>query len=75
MALKTTLEQLESVQAAIAAIEEGAQKYELEEGQMVERADIAQLYARESRLKASYAREQSRNSGGMQNRIRFGNSS
>ena len=75
MALKTTLEQLESVQATIALIEEGAQTYELEEGQMVERADLKTLYERESRLLGKYKREQNQSSGGTQNRVRFVNPS
>lgn len=47
--MKTYEEQLDSVQAAIAAIEGGAQKYEMD-GRTVERAELKTLYDREARL-------------------------
>ena len=56
MAIKTYTEQLESVQAAIEAIETGAQSYSAE-GQSVTRADLNALYAREARLQKLVARE------------------
>lgn len=42
--------QLTSVQAAIAAIEGGAQRYKYPDGTEVEAADLATLYAREKDL-------------------------
>lgn len=53
----TTLEKLESVQAAIAAIEGGAQEYQLDNNQRVRKADLKVLYAREEKLQAQYNRE------------------
>lgn len=50
-----TLEiQLERVQTAIAAIEEGAQKYEIN-NRSITKADLATLYNREKQLKAAIA--------------------
>jgi len=49
MAIKTYLEQLESVQAAIQAIESGAQSMEVS-GRKYTKADLATLYAREKYL-------------------------
>lgn len=48
--------QLESVQAAIRAIEGGAQSYKIS-NRSVTRADLATLYARETTLKSQIARE------------------
>ena len=48
--------QLESVQAAIKAIEGGAQSYMIS-NRSVTRADLATLYARETTLKSQIARE------------------
>ena len=45
----TYAEQLDSVQAAIAAIESGAQEY-THRGRTYKRADLGTLYAREERL-------------------------
>ncbi len=56
MALKTTLQQLEDVQTAIAAAERG-QSYTMD-GQTISRGDLAALYKREERLLARYAQEQ-----------------
>lgn len=56
MALKTTLEQLESVQTAIAAIEGGSQSYQLGDKRLT-RADLGMLYAREDRLLSRYRLE------------------
>ena len=47
--MATLAEQLTSVQAAIAAIEAGAQSATCE-GQTVTRAELGRLYAREERL-------------------------
>ncbi|HYD29202.1 hypothetical protein [Brevundimonas sp.] len=49
MAIKTYEQQLESVQAAIAEVEGGAQSYEMD-GRTLTRGDLATLYAREERL-------------------------
>ena len=52
-----TLEtQLDRVQAAIAAIESGAQSYQIA-NRRITKADLATLYARESSLKSQIARE------------------
>ena len=52
-----TLEnQLERVQAAIAAIEEGAQDYQID-NRKVSHADLATLYKREAALKNEIARQ------------------
>ena len=52
-----TLEiQLERVQSAIAAIESGAQPYQIANRRLT-KADLATLYARETSLKAQIARE------------------
>jgi hypothetical protein len=45
----TLAQQLESVQAAIAAIEAGAQQYSIE-GRSYTKPDLAALYKREERL-------------------------
>ncbi len=63
MALKTTLEQLESVQNAIATIEEGGQAYSIS-GRSLSYADLETLYRRETFLTAKYNRE-STGSGGI----------
>lgn len=53
--LAETLEtQLERVQRAIAAIEEGAQEYRID-NRRLKRADLSTLYTRESDLKAAIA--------------------
>mgnify|MGYP000874558421 FL=1 len=50
-----TLEiQLERVKTAIAAIETGAQKYEIN-NRSITKADLATLYSREKQLKAAIA--------------------
>ena len=49
--------QLERVQAAIAAIETGAQSYQIN-NRKVTKGDVATLYARETSLKSQIAREQ-----------------
>ncbi len=56
MAVKTTLEQLESVQAAIEKIELKGQAWSAS-GLSLSRADLGSLYAREERLIAKLARE------------------
>lgn len=53
----TTQEQLDSVNAAIRAIEGGAQEYWVA-GQRVRRADINYLYAERKRLEAQLHHEQ-----------------
>lgn len=52
--------QLESVQAAIAAIEGGAQSYSIA-GRSMSRGDLKTLYEREERLRALVERESSSN--------------
>ena len=59
-------QQLASVQAAIAAIESGAQSYSIL-GRTVTRANLKELYAREAHLEAKIARA---NRGGM--RVTYG---
>lgn len=49
--------QLESVRAAIAAIEGGAQEYTVDNRKLV-RADLSSLYSRESSLETKLARLQ-----------------
>jgi hypothetical protein len=56
MALKTTLEQLEAVQDAIAKVEAG--QAVTWGGKTITRADLRVLYAREDRLLERYRREQ-----------------
>lgn len=68
MALLTTLEQLESVQAAIQVIEAGAQYYSLSE-RAVRKPELDRLYERERELLARYAKEQSL--GGSRTRADF----
>ena len=58
MAIKTYTEQLESVQAAIASIEGGAQSHSIN-GRAMTKADIGTLYAREERLRPLADRERS----------------
>lgn len=55
--MATTAEQLASVQAAIAAIESGAQSVRYGERQM-NHADLATLYRREETLRSRLAAEQ-----------------
>ena len=62
MALKTTLEQLESVQTAIATIESGGQAYSIA-GRTLSRGDLDTLYAREKYLLSKYERESSGSGG------------
>jgi hypothetical protein len=60
MAIKTYAEQLESVQAAIAKIESGAQAYEIAvdgSQRRLTRGDLKTLYEREARLRPLAARE------------------
>jgi len=64
MAIKTYTEQLESVQAAIAAIETGAQWVEVA-GRKYVKGDIAALYAREERLYPLAKREAAGGTGGI----------
>lgn len=66
MALQTTTEQLERVQAAIAKIESGGQSYTVQGaggGVTYTRADLAELYKREERLLAQLNRENASSSG------------
>jgi hypothetical protein len=56
MAVKTTEEQLESVQTAIAKIEAGSQSYTIDDI-TYSKANIASLYKREERLLARYTTE------------------
>jgi len=56
MAVKTYLEQLESVQSAIASIEAGAQSVEIS-GRKYIKGDLQALYAREERLLPLVKRE------------------
>jgi len=57
MAVQSYQEQLEQVQAAIKAIEAGAQSYSIA-GRAVQRADLQKLYEREKYLKTMIAREE-----------------
>lgn len=71
MAVKTYTEQLESVQAAIEAIEGGAQAYTIQTAagaRTVTRATIFRLYEREKELRRLVARE----SKGGGARVRYG---
>jgi len=56
MAITSYTTQLESVQAAIAAIEGGAQSYSVQ-GRSVSRGDLAMLYKREETLRRKVDRE------------------
>ena len=56
MAIKTYEQQLEEVQAAISAIEGGAQSYSIG-GRSLARADLKTLYEREKQLRSDVARE------------------
>lgn len=62
MTVLTVTEQLENVQAAIAAIEDGAQSYSIRDRSYT-RADLKTLYEREDRLLARYEREANNRSG------------
>jgi hypothetical protein len=69
MALQTTAEQIEQLQAAIAKIETGGQSYTIQGasgGVTYTRADLATLYQRLDRLQATLSRE---TSGGMRVRL------
>lgn len=71
MAIKTYTEQLESVQAAIEAIEAGAQSYTIQTpsgSRTVTRGTLDSLYRRESKLRPLAARE-ARGGGA---RVRYG---
>jgi hypothetical protein len=57
MAIQSYSEQLESVQAAIAAIEGGAQSY-TSGGKTLTKADLKTLYDREKYLRGMVAEEQ-----------------
>lgn len=59
---KTYSEQLDEVQAAIEAIEGGAQSYTGPTGRQVTRADLKTLYEREGRLRGKVVSE---NRGGI----------
>jgi hypothetical protein len=65
---KTYTEQLESVQAAISAIEGGMQSWQMPDGQMATRANLETLYKREERLIPMVARETAGRTGG---RVRY----
>ena len=62
MAIKTTLEQLEEVQAAISAIETSGQDVTMSDGKRWTMANLDVLYAREEKLLIRFYRE---NGGGM----------
>lgn len=62
MAIETYTVQLERVQAAIAAIEEGAQSYSIA-GRSLTKADLGRLYDREKYLRVAAAREAATNPG------------
>ena len=60
MAVLTYAQQLEQVQAAIGAIEGGAQEYQIWDGDMrriVKRGDLKTLYDRETFLRGAAIRE------------------
>ena len=63
MAIKTYVEQLESVQTAIAAIEGGMQSFSMPDGQSFSRADLGTLYEREERLMVKAKREMAGRTG------------
>ena len=56
MAIKTYLEQLEEVQAAISAVLTGAQQYSYE-GRQITRAHLGALWDQETRLRMMVKRE------------------
>jgi hypothetical protein len=56
---QTLAQQLENVQAAIAAIEDGSQNYQVE-GITYTRAKLSDLYAREEKLLNKIAREEAK---------------
>ena len=58
MTVKTYLEQLEEVQAAISAILTGAQQYSME-GRLITRASLNTLFMQEKRLRMMVKRDQS----------------
>jgi len=60
MAVKTYLEQLEDVQTAIGAIENGAQSYTMGTRSLT-RASLVTLYMREKFLRSMVAREDNSN--------------
>ncbi|WP_419663224.1 hypothetical protein Dvar_36280 [Desulfosarcina variabilis str. Montpellier] len=62
MAIKTTLEQIEEVQAAISAIETSGQDVTMSDGKRWTMANLSTLYAREEKLLARHRRE---NGGGL----------
>lgn len=69
MAIQTTTEQIEQLQAAITKIEAGAQSYTVQGasgGVTYTRADLATLYQRLDRLQAQLSRE---SAGGMRVRL------
>lgn len=71
MAIKTYTEQLESVQAAIQAIEGGAQSYSIS-GRAMSKADLGTLYQREENLMPKALREQSGRKGPRVNYVEVG---
>jgi len=68
MAVKTNLEQLEEVQAAITDVLAGAQEVRIA-GKLVRGADLTALQARETVLLKRYETEQA--TGGNINRVQF----
>ena len=70
MAIKTYTEQLESVQAAIEAIEGGAQSHSIN-GRAMTKADLGVLYAREERLVPLAKRESSVGRGSRMRKVEF----
>lgn len=70
MALKTTLEQLEEVQAAITACLT-SQELRGPHGSVV-RAQLDALQRREEKLLARYTEEQASGAGGFMNKVEFG---
>lgn len=66
---RTYTQQLDDVQAAILAIESGAQSYSIS-GRSMTRGNLDALYKREERLIAKVAREANNASGGI--RVRGG---
>lgn len=69
MALKTTAERLEEIEAAIVAVETRGQSYTTGDGRSFTRANINELYAERRRLKADLAQDTSGTSRAV---IRFG---
>ncbi|GMV26927.1 MAG: hypothetical protein AMXMBFR58_29580 [Phycisphaerae bacterium] len=65
---RTLTQQLDDLDAAIAQIEQGCQRYTMPNGQTVERANLADLYTQRRQLQGELAQA---SSGGMFTRVSF----